>query len=264
MVHLAFRLRYQLPYALALAGLCTSLPIGMVNPSTAASVLVAQQSRPPSAFENPAEIPLAEQTLETREQQLGANHPDLVIDLNRLADLYMLADQHSEAEPLYLRALAIREQALGKDNLDVIDSLNRLVELYEATNRFEEADDLRLRAVEIEIHTAEQALMLYEQQLGSNNPDLGNRLDELAAEYQGRHFDVAAEMLYLGALEIREQQLGPDHLEVANSLHKIADFYESLGYFKEAASLYSRALEIREQQLGPDHIEVAKTPCQVS
>ncbi|NER80694.1 MAG: hypothetical protein F6K42_14205, partial [Leptolyngbya sp. SIO1D8] len=50
MVHLAFRLRYQLPYALALAGLFTSLPIGMVNPSAVASVQVAQQStRPPQA-----------------------------------------------------------------------------------------------------------------------------------------------------------------------------------------------------------------------
>jgi tetratricopeptide (TPR) repeat protein len=52
-------------------------------------------------------IPLAEQALAIRKQQLGDNHPLTATSLNNLAYLYQSQGRYNEAEPLYKQALAI-------------------------------------------------------------------------------------------------------------------------------------------------------------
>jgi tetratricopeptide (TPR) repeat protein len=45
---------------------------------------------------------------------LGAEHPDVAINLNNLASLYYSQGRYSEAEQLYVRALDILFNGLGK------------------------------------------------------------------------------------------------------------------------------------------------------
>ncbi|WP_043996543.1 tetratricopeptide repeat protein, partial [Microcystis aeruginosa] len=75
-------------------------------------------------------IPLAEQALAIRKQQLGDNHPDTATSLNNLAALYESQGRYSEAEPLYKQALAIRKQQLGDNHPLTATSLNSLAGLY--------------------------------------------------------------------------------------------------------------------------------------
>ena len=58
--------------------------------------------------------PLYVRSLQIRDQQLGADHPDTASSLNNLAMLYDSTGRYSEAEPLYLRALAILFDRLGE------------------------------------------------------------------------------------------------------------------------------------------------------
>ncbi|MFN5390499.1 MAG: tetratricopeptide repeat protein, partial [Pseudanabaena sp.] len=59
-------------------------------------------------------------SLEIRERQLGANHPDVANSLNNLAELYRAQGKYSEAEPLYVRAIQILEKALGSDHPNTV------------------------------------------------------------------------------------------------------------------------------------------------
>jgi tetratricopeptide (TPR) repeat protein len=185
-------------------------------------------------------------SLEIRERQLGADHPDVATTLNNLAELYKSQGRYSEAEPLYLRSLEIYEWRLGVDHPDVATILNNLAKLYRFQGRYSEAEPLYLRSLEIR-----------ERQLGADHPDVATILNNLAELYksQGRHTE--AEPLYLRSLSIREQQLGSNHPEVATSLNNLGSLYMSQGHHAEAETLFERSLSIREQQLGSTHPDVA-------
>ena len=45
--------------------------------------------------------------LKVQEQQLGPDHPCVVLNLDSLARIYTEHNRYTEAEPLYLRAIAI-------------------------------------------------------------------------------------------------------------------------------------------------------------
>jgi tetratricopeptide (TPR) repeat protein len=126
-------------------------------------------------------IPLGQQVLAIREEVLGPDHPDRVLD--GLGFLYKKEGRYAEAEPLYERALAIRKKALGTDHPDhylVAESLNALAILYYHQGRTSEAELLY-----------EQAQEIYEKELGPDQPNvnLANLLNNLAALYvqQGRY-----------------------------------------------------------------------------
>jgi tetratricopeptide (TPR) repeat protein len=50
-------------------------------------------------------IDVARRLLTADERRLGKDHPDTLIDVNNLAELYRIQGKYREAEPLYRRAL---------------------------------------------------------------------------------------------------------------------------------------------------------------
>ncbi len=60
--------------------------------------------------------PLMRRALAIDEQSCGAEHPDIAIDLNNLAQLLQKTNRLAEAEPLMRRALTIFEISLGPDH----------------------------------------------------------------------------------------------------------------------------------------------------
>ena len=63
-----------------------------------------------------AALPLYERSLEIREKELGATHPDTATSLNNLAALYRAMGRYEAALPLYERAVEILNQTLGPDH----------------------------------------------------------------------------------------------------------------------------------------------------
>ena len=104
-----------------------------------------------------------------------------------------------------------------------------------------------------------KALSISEEQLGENDPDTANSLNNLAALYQHKGRYEEAESLYLRALKIREEQLGENDPDTANSLNNLAALYQHKGRYEEAESLYLRALKIREEQLEENHPDTANS-----
>jgi CHAT domain-containing protein len=183
-------------------------------------------------------IPLAEQALAIRKQQLGDNHPDTATSLNNLAGLYESQGRYSEAEPLYKQALAIRKQQLGDNHPDTASSLNNLAGLYESQGRYSEAEPLYNRS-----------LAIRKQQLGDNHPDTASSLNNLAELYrvQGRYSE--AEPLYNRSLAIWKQQLGDNHPDTATSLNNLALLYQSQDDIPQAINYRTQALAVQEYNL---------------
>jgi len=102
-----------------------------------------------------------------------------------------------------------------------------------------------------------RALLIREQQLGTEHPATALSLHNLAALYQGQGKYTEAEPLLKRALLIREQQLGTEHPATAQSLNILAMLYRNQGKYAEAELLLKRALAIYEQQSGAMHLDTA-------
>jgi len=103
----------------------------------------------------------------------------------------------------------------------------------------------------------ERALVLRENVLGSNHPDVAETLNNLGLLYHTQGKYAQAERLYQRALAIRENVLGSDHPDVAQSFNNLAGLYQDQGKYAQAEPLYQQSLAIRERLLGADHPFVA-------
>jgi tetratricopeptide (TPR) repeat protein len=233
---------------------------------------------------------LHERALAIAEHSVGADHPDVAISLNNLANIHYDRGRYGEAQALHERALAIREKALGSNHPHVAMSLNNLANVHYDQGRYGEAQALYERALtirerslepdHIDIATSlsnlasvhfdqgryaearalyERALAITERILGANHPFVARSLNNLANNswHEGRHAE--AEALYERALVISEGAVGPNHPDVAYSLDGLGNVQAKRGQYAEAKALYERALTIREHAFGPDHPLVARS-----
>jgi tetratricopeptide (TPR) repeat protein len=83
------------------------------------------------------------------ERRLGQEHPDTLIDINNLAELYRIQGRYSETEPLYRRALEAFERRLGKERPNTVSVVSNLAGLYEDEGRYKDAEALFLRTLKV-------------------------------------------------------------------------------------------------------------------
>ncbi|MCH8852647.1 MAG: tetratricopeptide repeat protein, partial [Planctomycetes bacterium] len=146
--------------------------------------------------------PLMRRALAIDEQSYGAEHPNVAIRLNNLAQLLQATNRLAEAEPLMRRALAIDEQSYGAEHPRVA-TLNNLAQLLQATNRLEEAEPLMRRALAID-----------EQSYGAEHPKVARDLNNLAQLLQATNRLAEAEPLMRRHVEIFHkfgEQTGHEH-----------------------------------------------------
>ncbi len=192
-------------------------------------------------------MPLAERSLALREKALGATHPDIVVNLNNLANLYLALGTYARAEPLLVRALDVSDK-VGATHPDVANILNSLAFLYYELGVYARAEPLLVRALDIS-----------EKTLGATHPDIAVNLNNLANLYSAQGAYARAEPLYVRALDLREKVLGAMHPDVASSLNDLASLYQEQGAYARAEPLYVRALDLREKALGAIHPDVAES-----
>jgi len=232
-----------------------------------------------------------EAALSSREDLLGADHPDVATTLDDLAWVYGSWGKFEQADELLVRALDIRERVLGLDHLDVAQSLSSLADLRSlARSDLAEAEALYRRSLEIRerslgtdhpdvansiIHLGmllrrlgdydgaeallTRGLGILEKEFGSEHPAVAEALNTLAILYRDKGDSRRAIELHSEVLEISESVYGPDHSIVAESLNNLAVCYAAQGRHAEAEPLLKRTLEIREAVFGPDHPAVAET-----
>jgi tetratricopeptide (TPR) repeat protein len=222
-----------------------------------------------------------------RRAVLRAEHPNVAIRLNNLAQLLQATNRLAEAEPLMRRALAIDEQSFGTNHPKVAIRLNNLAQLLQATNRLAEAEPLMRRAlaideqsfgtstpVAIDLNNLAQllqatnrlaeaeplmrrALAIDEQSFGNEHPNVAIRPEQpgpVAPGHQPAGRGRAADAPGAGH---RRAELRDEHPNVAIDLNNLAQLLQATNRLAEAEPLMRRALAIDEQSYGTEHPNVA-------
>ncbi|HEX8678868.1 MAG TPA: tetratricopeptide repeat protein, partial [Chthoniobacterales bacterium] len=121
-------------------------------------------------------LPLAEQLVAARREQLGAEHVDVARSLHFLGLIHDRLEHGPEAERHYLEAVAMAERLLGPEHLLVALSAQQLGDWY-----------CRQRRAEAEQWLA-RALRIREQQLG-DSAEVAETLESLARWHLQRETD---------------------------------------------------------------------------
>jgi tetratricopeptide (TPR) repeat protein/transcriptional regulator with XRE-family HTH domain len=197
-----------------------------------------------------ARFELAEQVfqraLSLMEQQVGRDHAEVAVVLNRLGTNRIQQGKYEQGEACYQRALTILEQSLHPDLFQQSVSLNGLAVLYFRQGAYAKAEALY-----------QQALAIRQLALGQEHPAVAVSLTNLALLYAEQGLYEQAEPLHLRALRIRERVLDSAHPDLAFSLNNLAILYIYQQRYPEAEPFLQRAILIREQAQGPEHPELA-------
>jgi CHAT domain-containing protein/Tfp pilus assembly protein PilF len=165
-----------------------------------------------------------EKALALAPRVLGADHINMAVIQNNLANLYNDMGQYGKAEPLYRRSLEIKEARLGKDHPAVAVSLHNLANVYKHMGHYGKAEPLYRRSLDIR-----------EARLGKDHPDVAQSLNNLATLYAHMGKYAKAEPLYRRSLEIKQTLLGKDHPDVARSLNNLAILHAAQEEWDEVA-----------------------------
>ncbi|MEO8340988.1 MAG: tetratricopeptide repeat protein [Nitrospirota bacterium] len=140
--------------------------------------------------------------------------------------------QYEDAERLFLSARQEAEQFEPGDRR-VAATLNNLGLVYHAQGQHARAKPYY-----------EQALVRWEQALGSDHADVGSALNNLAEIYQEEGAFEQAETAYLRSLAIGERALGRGHPELAVGFNNLAGLYRKQGRLMQAESRFRMALAL--------------------
>jgi len=228
------------------------------------------------------------QALATRQQLLGADHPDIADTINALGEVRYDRGDLDDAERLYDEALAMRRRIFGPQGVEVAASIDNLGNVYQDrgdTDAAEKAyrDALAMRQValgadhsdiassmnniatvlhdRLEMDEAEElyreALALSRRLLGENHPELATSLNNLAVLLQDRDRLEEAEPLYREALRIDREAFGTNHPDVVMQIDNLATLLEETGRYDEAEELFRESLVISEGLWGAGDVNVA-------
>ena len=194
---------------------------------------------------------LALEALTIFEGESGPVHPDVANVLNCLCEIAMQQADYRSAEACGQRSLRImrdvRVQATGPDidrlyvqDLSALGNSPRALGDYSGAERY-----------------LCEALVVVEESLGNDDPDVVTVLNALGIlyKYSGRFDEAGA--LYQRAVQIAERVSLDDDSLLATLLHNIGGLAHARGDHAAGEAPARRSVELRERALGRDHPQVA-------
>lgn len=166
--------------------------------------------------------------------------------LTVLGKFYFISAQYEKAESLLRREIMVTEQQGGSEEVMATRYFN-LAEVYRMTRRFEEAEAFYHRS-----------LLLYEQAMGANHPNLARILIKLAVVHRQRNGFVEVERLLSRIHAICGVGLKESHPDVSVALFLLAGWYEKVNRFDKAKRLYAQIIRTERPRLGDDHACIKK------
>ncbi|RSM17674.1 hypothetical protein CDV31_003444 [Fusarium ambrosium] len=185
---------------------------------------------------------LQREAIRTREELLGAEHPETLTVISDLASTLWRQDRLEEAEELETRVMEAWKRAEGEEHPKALDAMSNLARTISDLGRSEEAEELETRVFQTR-----------KRVLGEEHPDTLISMNNLAVTIrdQGR-LDEAAQ-LQRDVMEIRKRVLGEEHPDTLTSLGNLAVTLFEQGDLGEAEELQVRVMEVRKRILGEDH-----------
>ena len=175
--------------------------------------------------------------LETRQRELGPEHPDTLDSRLLYAGLHPV-DRVREYEEVY----AARQRVLGPEHPETIEAMATVANIYIAAGRYEESGQLYLEAIEL------ARRVLGDEHLTTFGLEEG--LGSLRL-YEKRNDE--AEQLYRSAYDGYRRLLGDDHRSTVEVLMRLTLAHLAQNRFSDAEALCRQVVESQERILGADH-----------
>jgi tetratricopeptide (TPR) repeat protein len=166
--------------------------------------------------------------------------------LVRLGEALRLLGHFPEAEDALTRAVQLADTHHPPDPTTRAMALNGLGIVFKDTQRFEQA-----------ARHYQQALMLLEQTLGSNDPELAPLYHNLAGLQHAQDHFVEGEPFARRALELRAAQEGLETTGAAGDLAVLGALLLGQHRYTQAETVLERSLAIWQGRYGHHHYEVA-------
>ncbi|KAI8662890.1 hypothetical protein NCS56_01093800 [Fusarium sp. Ph1] len=185
---------------------------------------------------------LQREAIRTREELLGAEHPETLTVISDLASTLWRQDRLEEAEELETRVIEAWKRAEGEEHPKALDAMSNLARTISDLGRSKEAEELETRVFQTR-----------KRVLGEEHPDTLISMNNLAVTIrdQGR-LDEAAQ-LQRDVMEIRKRVLGEEHPDTLTSLGNLAVTLYEQGDLGEAEELQVRVMDVRKRILGEEH-----------
>jgi non-specific serine/threonine protein kinase/serine/threonine-protein kinase len=178
----------------------------------------------------------------TREERLGADHPETLNTLATLALAYQAAGKLPQAIALHqqVRDGCVRKR--GADHPSTLNALGNLASAYRNAGKLPEAIAL--------YQQVREALV---KKLGAGHPDTLNILNNLALTYQAVGKVPEAIALFQQIREARVKKQGADHPDTLGTLSNLASAYFATGHLPEAIEIFEQVRDARVKKMGADH-----------
>lgn len=186
-------------------------------------------------------------SLEDDRKSLPAYHPDLYVDLQARAVVYIALDRYNEAEALYRKALDTWRSIEGENGILTMDAKYNLGKLLVSRRRSEEAVSIlnSLKGPQEQIFGEKHARTLY------FNFWLACALHQIEEPED-------AKRLYQRVLEVYEEGFGGFPSHEITSANQMAVIHVGQGRYDEAEILFRRALKRYEDTFGKGDSERAE------
>ena len=166
-------------------------------------------------------------------KQDGADHPQVGVALQQLAEMYSLAGRPKEAIRHITKSMKIEADAFGDDSNEYTERAAMLARFYN------EANDQR-HAIE----WGERVLAVREDEFPMRPRNLGAALSNLTWYYADAGDYAHAISLCRRAMEVWTEELGEGDPYIAILNNNLASFHANLGDFQEAVRYDQRCMDV--------------------
>jgi serine/threonine protein kinase/lipopolysaccharide biosynthesis regulator YciM len=188
-------------------------------------------------------IALLEQSLDIRQDRLGAEHDDTLATMTNLAESYWAESRVDDGIGLLEKELDIATRRFGPDDERTLQTTVFLAAFYRLAGRISEA-----------LPMMEDAVRRLKTKLAEDDPKLFWPMRSLADIYSNakvKRYQEAVD-IHKSLLRLRTAKLGPEHPDTLFTLNDLGRVYTRMGQPNDAIPLLQEALRLRQAKLGAD------------
>lgn len=191
---------------------------------------------------------LLERSVQIGSPAVGAENPETLTTMQRLAWALYEQDRLADAESLQRKILAIRRRVLGPDHNDTLSITADLATTLDEQGNHSEAEKLERDVLEKR-----------KRVLGLENPYTLGAMDALAAILVNENRLTEAEEIERQAVTTQRRLHGDENLDTIHYMMNEAAIEGQMGKNQESEQALRQVLEIQRRVLGPEQPETAVT-----
>ncbi len=177
-----------------------------------------------------------------REALLGADHPDTLDAMHKLASAYIVAYDLARAVPLLEETVARQKEILGPGHPGTLASINSLAVAYTAAGNLAQT-----------VALLEETLATCQEKLGPDHLTTLHVMFNLGSVYVITEQFAKSVSLLEETVARLKGKYGPDHPDTLLVTSNLGTAYCKAGQFTQAVSLLEANMARLKEILGPDH-----------